>query len=163
MVAHKIDNGVGRDAQLSGMLEPLGPEGSRFNQLLEAVTTYAEPFRHLASGIGGPNNELGTMVAAVNAAPSGRLADAQLRSDRLERGVLCSGTAEKADHGRIFELRCLKLVPEPESLRMIHNIPPRKLAFYGDARDHRKQFPTRAARAQLLVILWGEMAFLPFR
>jgi hypothetical protein len=67
------------------------------------------------------------------------------------------------DHDRIFELRRLKLVPEPESLGMIHNIPPRKMALYGNARDHGKQFLPRPARAQLLVILWGEMAFLPLR
>jgi hypothetical protein len=46
---------------------------------------------------------------------------------------------------------------------MIHNIPPRKMALYGNARDHGKQFLPRPARAQLLVILWGEMAFLPLR
>ena len=55
MLANKIDYGIRRDPQLSGALKLLCTEGSRFNQLLEAVTTYAEPFRHLASGISAAN------------------------------------------------------------------------------------------------------------
>ena len=94
MLANKIDNGIRRDPQLSGALEALRPKGSRFDQLFETVTSYAEAFGDLASGISAANEGVDTVVAAVKTAPSSRHADAQLRCDCLEEGLLRSGTAE---------------------------------------------------------------------
>ena len=93
MLANKINYGIRRDPQLSGALESLRTEGSRFNQLFQAGTPYAEPFRSLASGIRGPNDALGTVLAAVNTAESRICGDAQLCRDELQRVLFSSRAA----------------------------------------------------------------------